>query len=134
MDYQLEISHKQAITLQVACEMLARLHMGQINIVLSDCFIRLPVEKLEELREKAKEVELLVRPSNAYYALHSKNLPEESRIAWDLNQVIRHKVSHDIADEEKTPKDKRWSVNYDEPFKLSSEPLAKIEKINLIKF
>jgi hypothetical protein len=123
MDYQLKISQKQAQTIQTACEMLARLNMGQVNIVFSDCFIRLPVEKLEDLREKAKEIELLLKLSNIF-----QNLPEESKIAWDLNQVIRHKVSHDIADEEKIPMVKRWTVNYDDPLKSCSEPLAKIEK------
>jgi hypothetical protein len=59
-------------------------------------------------------------------------------IAWDLYQVVRHKLSWEGAVErgviESEDSPRNWSemmtVNYDTPMKFGTEPLAKMERID----
>lgn len=65
----------------------------------------------------------------------SQDVNESARIAWETYQVIRHRLSWERAVAEGTipsiNSPRKWpemfGVNFDEPLKISDEPLAKID-------
>jgi hypothetical protein len=60
-------------------------------------------------------------PRNAYHGIFSDKIPDEARVAWDLHQVIRHRLSWDDQPEGGI------TVNFDTPMKYGKEELAIIE-------
>lgn len=140
MPYTLTITESQSRVLSMACEVLARLGMGQFK----DAFEHLP------LRTQNFDIDAWHDDMEQISRILSKHMPggidgirsstgisnadEEARTAWDLHAVIRHRLAWDRAKEEGvTDGTKRgWpammQVSYDEPMKYSEEPLAKMEK------
>lgn len=121
-DYTLHLTEKQAAEISHACEILARLRMGQIGMALRE----LPLDKTMEYEQEQ------------YVSNYLRSLcrPGCSRIdvaAWDLHQVIRHRLAWDRAYSKgiiKPGEPRRWpemsGVMYDEPMQLASEPLAEV--------
>ncbi len=136
--YTLTITARQAALIRDACEVLARLGMGQIR----DALDHLPTDEFRptSFHETADTIvrmlEPLMKPS-AYYPNQSpyrQQQRENMEIAWDLYQVIRHRLSWDYAIENgiiKPGEPRNWKtmmgVNYDEPPHRGGEPLAKME-------
>ena len=139
--YTLTVTEKQAQAIQMACELLARIQCGQVRQV----FDHLPLRKgldyavFHDIQEKLTErmPEILVDGIDGWgssLGVGNKNLPPSSDIAWDLNCVIRHRLSWDRAIEggivesidspRKIPE--MIGVSYDSPMKWGSEPLATI--------
>lgn len=130
--YNLTISETQAHTICAACELLSRIHMGQLDHI-TNILVHLEMDRFCELRDELRRLEPLATglPPNSYHGIHSQETPEEARIAWDINQVLRHRVSHDRADREGVPSTftHRMTVNYDTPLRSSEEcQLAKINQ------
>ena len=120
--YTLILTARQAAEISNACEIVARLQMGQVDMALRE----LPGEQPKDydaLREIQQMIERLV----------PAKIERGNSIAWDLYQVIRHRLSWDRAYEsgqiEKGER-RNWSimmgVNLDEPMKMGDEPLAVI--------
>jgi hypothetical protein len=120
--YRLEISEEQARVISLACELLSRLHMGQLNAaadvhVQRDCFHALA----DELR-KLKPM-LTGMPQNAHWGITGPELPDEARVAFDLHQVIRHRLAWDHDPNGDT------DSRFDEPVPFSTtESLATIHR------
>lgn len=122
-DYTLHLTQKQAAEISHACEILARLRMGQIDMALRE----LPLDKPMEY-----EQEQYVR--NYLRTLYRPGGRRIDDAAWDLYQVIRHRLAWDRAYAEgivKPNEPRKWpkmmGVVYDEPMQMGDEPLAKIE-------
>ena len=120
--YTLTLTSRQAAEISSACEIVARLQMGQVDMALRE----LPGEQPKDydaLREIQEMIERLV----------PAKIERGDSIAWDLYQVIRHRLSWDRAYEsgqiEKGER-RNWSimmgVNFDEPLKMGDEQLAVI--------
>ena len=132
MTYTLTITHSQARTLSTACEVLARLGMGQSK----DAFDCLPLRKDIDWSAWHDDMEQISRILSKHMpgGIDISNADEEARTARDLHAVIRHRLAWDRAKAEGvTDGTKReWpammQVSYDEPMKYSEEPLAKMEK------
>ena len=139
MNYTLTITERQARVLSMACEVLARLGMGQFK----DAFEHLPEAKQRDLSAWHDDMEQISRILSKHMpggidgirsSTGISNADEEARTAWDLHAVIRHRLAWDRAKAEGvTDGTKReWpammQVSYDEPMKYSEEPLAKIER------
>lgn len=61
-------------------------------------------------------------PSNGYYGIFNSQTPEESKIAWDIQQVLRYTVSWHFHPEG------GLTVNFDTPMQSSkTEDLCKCE-------
>lgn len=122
--YNLTITREQADVLSSACELLARVHMGQLGFV-AESFLGKESAPFIALREALEEIEPLATEMhrNAYHSISSKEIPDEARVAWDIYQVIRNRTSHDRADEKGTPKDflHRGTRCYDTPMRFSEE-------------
>ena len=121
---KINVTKEQAKVISEACELLARLHMGQIDeIIQLQAHKRLNVIGLHRMLKEVKQSlfpELKV--PNAYHSLTSREIPETARIAYDIHQVIRRTLAG------KRPKDSFPYTIYDDPLKTSDQPLIKIEE------
>ena len=143
--FTLTLSEKQAQTISTACELMSRIHGGQIL----EAFEHLPLKKdinwgvyheiKDDLTKRMPEILMDgINGWNSSFGVGNKELPESHDIAWDLYQVIRHHLSwqraveNGIVESMDSPREflKMMGVNYDTPMNFGSEPLAKMEKVN----
>ena len=120
--YTLTLTARQAAEISSACEIVARLQMGQADMALRELPGGQPKD-YDALREIQQMIERLV----------PAKIESGDSIAWDLYQVIRHRLSWDREIERgniERGEPRNWSimmgVSFDEPMKMGSEPLAVI--------
>lgn len=120
--YQLTITEKQAEVIQRALEFYGRVSMGQLDEVEFVC----PIDQLQADKtlgrsalETAKFAFTGLR-NGAYIGVSGVN--DNAKIAWDIHQVIRHRISWD-----RNPEG-GWTTNYDEPMHYSNT-----EKLPIMK-
>ena len=142
--YTLTITEKQAWALQEATDLLQRVQLGQWREIEDNLPLQKPID-YEELRNDFKIIGALLSKHmigniNGYgssLGIGHKDLPESNGILYDLQCVIRHKLSweraveQNIIESEDSPR--KWpemmTVNYDPPMKWGNEPLAKMERV-----
>lgn len=126
----LEMNREQALTVEVACELLARLHIGQFKEITN---VLLPVhgkDIADYCRRRDDANEALELAANLMFGRTIYNTPnatktEQHNRAWNIYQVLRYTRSwHDH------PEGDPWSVCFDEPMNLLNEPLPKCEIID----
>ena len=137
--YTLHLTEEQAHVLSRACEVLARLGIGQINEGLRE----LPQEKDIDWTDfhddcaavcKIMSKHMTKRIDGYSSNLGIHNADAGAKRAWDLHQVIRHRLSWDRAiaqgwtDGTKRNWNEMLGVNFDEPMRVSGEELARMEK------
>lgn len=124
--YMLTVNAAQAEIIRDACELLARLRMGQFDKLEWLALLDMPRDAMDEFRRHARELEALL--GDAY------NTPRDDcgirETAWDLYQVARHRLAWDNID----PNPEAWqpdtnSVQFREPRMTGTEPLAQIEEV-----
>lgn len=124
--YQLTISEEQANIICRALEFYERVGgLGQFEVVVEPWFLRCETAALEEARrhlDRAK-FHLTGFGYGASYGIYSEEVPDEHRVAYDLQQVIRHRLAWD-----RTPEG-GMGVWFDKPHQTSQVPLAKIEQV-----
>lgn len=126
--YTLHLNATQAATISHACEVLARLGMGQFRDAL-EC---LPLkefapdgwhEDMEGIAHILKKHTTIMSGVGAYHSIGSHKTSDKSKTAWDLYQVVRHRLAWDA-----NPNGNPFSVMHDTPMQTSKEPLAWMEK------
>ena len=132
--YTLTITTEQGYVIREALEIFSRLKHGQIDELrnlFSDrwCAPNSPFNwSTEPLLDVLKALIFPELEKNSYHGVGSKVYPDAT-IAWDLMQVIRHRIAWDkLANEGKTEPD-HYGVQYNPPMRFGSEPLAKIEAV-----
>jgi hypothetical protein len=130
--YTLTLTERQAHVVSQACEVFARIQIGQ----LIEAVRLLPAFKADrdgEILKRAashlaRDVERAVTTS-----MHAAE--PEARIAWDVHQVVRHQLAWDWAiekgyvDSRDDPRTaKMIAVTYDTPQRMGDEPLPVIAK------
>ncbi len=142
MTYTLTVTEEQAKVISTACELLARIQGGQIK----EAFVHLPLDKnldwdvYHEIQDNLTErmPEILKGGIDGWcssFGVGSSELPKSHDIAWDLYQVVRHRLSWERAVEdgvvESVDSPRKFPemmfVSFDEPMQYGTEPLAKIE-------
>jgi hypothetical protein len=120
--YTLTLTARQAAEISHACEILARLRMAQLDMALRE----LPLEGYLDY-DLQRAIEHQITP----HLKQDRRRGDE--IAWDLYQVIRHRLAWDAAIEEgqiEKGERRKWpemmGVCFDEPMKKGDEPLAVI--------
>lgn len=119
----LKITREQAKVISRACELLGRLMMGQVdeirhlNIRNRQSFV-----KTEHLLKAIKLTLFPELAANAYYSITSPEIPDDSRTAYDIHQVIRHFLAGP------RPEGSFPYVCYDEPRNTGKEPLPEIKE------
>jgi len=128
-----EISVERLSQDQNALDLHMRLPMGQLSEIA--WYLRMScVGPFEDVQRVQSALDGSVRAAlfpgllhNAYHGIHSKNLHGDCRVAWDVMQAVRHRISWDLAG---NPPKRDWStmmgVNYDEPMASSPEGIPAI--------
>ena len=136
--YTFTITDQQARVLSTACEVLARLGIGQFE----DALRHLP--QRDGIDWSAWHADM--RAIGATLSQHMPhgidghrsnlgihNADPAAQSAWDLHQVIRHRLAWDRATAEGVTdgRTRRWpammAVSYDTPHHVGNEPLATME-------
>lgn len=137
--YKIELTEKQMLELEKACEAIARLTNGQMFPMKDMCelgwdkCVRKP-KGLEvcgrEWYDMRDEVERSLNrlhtlcwnlPPTANYGLHHD---PNADILWDMYQVFRHQRYLDMPEESR--EEMKWTVMADTPIVTGKEPLCKI--------
>lgn len=119
----LTLSERQAAVVQAALDLYARVHMGQFDAVLSP-FRGVDGVKYQEARSALAAARQQVYPglaAGSYYSIRDGRIAESARVAWDVQQVLRHAVAW-----AKQPGG-GFGVQFDAPWKSADEPLATVK-------
>lgn len=125
--YTLTLNEHQAYVIKEALDLFSRIHMGQLDTV-ADVFVAYAQERgfdtLSFLRDELDNLSPIWTGlhKHAYHGIHSPKISDKARVAWDLQQVIRHRLAWD-----REPKGGIY-VDFDTPMRSSAEPLASIQE------
>lgn len=123
--YQLFITESQAQVLVDALDLYSRIGSGQLEEVSHILRLNPGIqhEKVAAVEGLAKEAaNCWMGRAGGRHGISSEKIHDVFRVAWDLQQVIRHRLAWD-----RNPKG-GIQVNFDEPLKSSREPLASIKR------
>ena len=120
--YTIEVTKAQAEVISTACELFARLRMGQFYDIVWKVFPdRMSEVNLSEIEKHLEVAGKLLRNKGSHESNDSERT-EKSRRAWDLHQVIRYRLSWDDKPQGGT------TVNFYEPLVTAQETLAQIQR------
>ena len=143
--YTLTITEEQAKVIEHSTELLSRIMGGQWREVLD----WLPLQKEIDWEEYHNDVNIMTAILSKHmidgidgwsssFGVGSSKVHRYHDIAWDLHQVVRHKLSWEgavergVIENEDSPRNwtEMMTVNCDTPIKFGPEPLAKMERID----
>ena len=86
----LHLTPIQHEALKRACELYARVHMGQLDMVAWEKQDRLTDEEYQRLREVLDEAAGIVTgmTKGASYGIRSPHIDERARVAWDMYMAL----------------------------------------------
>lgn len=93
MSYKIVCNKDQLAIIRSACELYARILMGQFNTILFEplAHIDLPTENYHAISELLDQAGKRVWGLNGGSpGIRNPKMPEVARTAWDINWVIRH--------------------------------------------
>lgn len=141
--YRIDLTPEQARVLSQALEVFARLGIGQFR----DALRFLPLDRTQGSPPSGwshtlDEIGQMLAPFMVHWVdgwsrslgIASQDTDEGAKIAWDLYQVVRHRIAWDdaVADGTTHGDKRKWpemmGVQYDEPLKCSGQPLAIIRR------
>lgn len=95
--YQLTLNEEQARVLTQALDLYARIGCGQLEEILQHHQFRVDYAQSELARERIQQAKLILTslPETAYFSIHSPDICSAYRVAFDLKQVIRHRLAWD---------------------------------------
>lgn len=123
--YTLEISENQARVIRDALEAFARVHLGQFGMAIEFILLLSPTSDKTESRDQIRI--LLDKASSIYtgmsssasFGIYSDEISKDARTAWDIYQVIRHRLSTEYLKEH--PNASTSGVSFNKPMKTDSE-------------
>ncbi len=123
--YTLNMSEEQAQILVRALDLYSRIGIGQFEEILDvydPLHKRVPVEARDAARRLLNSVKAVYgHPANGSNGIHSPEVRDEFRAAYDIQQVVRHRLAFDRHPEG------GFQVNFDEPRQISQLPLPSIK-------
>ncbi len=123
--FTLTVNVNQAAVLIRALDFFSRIGIGQIEEV--ENMLRLEPHVLPGNGDAARafldavKKQLMGLDANQSWGIFHATVPDHYKEAWDLQQVIRHKLSWTLHPEGGI------GISFDEPLKSGSEPLATME-------
>ena len=129
----IELTKEQAGTLMQACELFARIKMGQFDEIIHtmhmdtyDKSLNRPEfdqDMAKAYLNQARNVIFSDIGSSAYIGI--SHTSESSKMAWDIYQQLRHDLCVYTNPKPADPMI-AWDRAYDTPYALSKQPLPKI--------
>jgi hypothetical protein len=91
-EYTLKINDQHRGVIQEALDMYARVLMGQWGIVSEKLMFQLEADQCHRLKDHldAAKLEILGFQGGASHGIHSREIRDDARVAFDLHQVLRH--------------------------------------------
>lgn len=123
---QIEVSLKQADIIQKALDLYSRIGMCQFDNIKDVPIAGEGNPDYYELESIFNHLHQLYCPElqGGYYGIFHKKTPEQSKIAWDIQQVMRHDISWYLHPEGNI------TVDFDKPFQSAKEDLCKCKIIS----
>lgn len=125
--YTVELAEAHAEVLARALDLYSRVGTGQLEEVLAvfDAGHELPAEARELARAYIDSAKVSVGlPASGHRGIHGEATRDEFRVAYDLQQVVRHRLAWDRRPEG------GFQVDFDEPTQTSAGvPLAAIRRL-----
>jgi hypothetical protein len=124
--FKLTLNEKQAHVVRAALDLYARVGIGQFEEVLQ---VYDPAAKMDiELRNHIRAGLVLAKaeaghPANGSYGIVNPLVDDDFRVAYDVQQVIRHTLARDRKPEGGN------TVDFDKPHATGTEPLPTFEKV-----
>jgi hypothetical protein len=119
----LEMDEEQAIIIEWALDLFSRVHMGQWAELAT--WANVSPDEVVECGEVLDETAVAfgVRPErNSFYGITSNEIHDRARVAWDIQQVVRHCVAW-----ERNPEG-GFTVEFDSPLCVSGKQLPEMRK------
>lgn len=111
--------------MQRALELYARIGMGQLSdLEQHHAFMTRDYDyrKVRDLFDSIKSEVFTDLYRGQYYGIRHEGTHESSKEAYDIYQVIRHKLAW-----HRNPEGNNWNVMFDDPVRFSSQPFPDIE-------
>jgi len=98
----LEINEVQAQVIQSALDLYSRLGIGQVEEmstnfgIFGDQLMKLTEDDRDKIKTLNKEFKQILFPNldgNSYYGIYSDKVPKNSKISYDIIQVMRNKIA-----------------------------------------
>lgn len=133
--YRLTVTEEQLRAIRDACEIKARLHLGQLDGLR--CLYDKDGKSVVDIGT-ITAIERLTKPLQGLQANSSWGVGKfhDADLLWEISSTLRHRLAWDRAYQAgkiKPGEPRNWSemlgVQYDEPMKYTDEPLPKVEKI-----
>lgn len=117
------------IAIERACENLSRFIVGQYRTVFINFWHDWDNGTvIDSMIKEFKQSKLSV---NGSYGIYQQQVPETSKIAWDIYQVMRYERSWSEAEHKPEQRNefftKYMTVNYDSPMKTAKTDLIRVE-------
>lgn len=131
--YTLHLTEKQARVIVNALDLYSRIGMGQLKEVAyvlratqklndnTDVEIQERSDQINIIRDRLEAISRYWMNGSGYHSITSQKISDVFRVAWDIQQVIRHRLAWD-----KNPKGD-ITVDFDDALKTSEEQLPTIE-------
>ena len=126
---KIELSDKQADVLVAALDLYSRIHLGQFEEVANIARMH-DISKLDKDYDAHNDFEDAIREAktilgfdrNASYGIFNERVNDIARVAWDMQQVIRHHLAW------KRNPEGGFTVNFDTPHRSSKECIINIKE------
>lgn len=127
--YALYVNEEQARVIVNALDFYSRIHIGQVEEV--DSFVRLFVryrkdkdlDGMKDAIEAFKKAAFPELTSTSSYGIHSEEVDDTARVAWDIKQVLRNVVAWNVHPEG------GMTVDFDSPMKSSKQPMPEAKVV-----
>lgn len=124
---KIELSDKQADVLIAALDLYSRIHLGQFEEVANVARMY-DVSRLNGDYEAHNEFDDAIREAktilgfcrNGSYGIFNERVNDVARVAWDMQQVIRHYLAW------KRNPEGGFTVNFDTPHRSGKEDLISV--------
>jgi len=135
MNYHITLNEEQARITMLALDIYSRLGMGQLDTITEhpDLFSRIRKQQRIEAEIVRAELQHIKRvifpeldPVGMCHSTSSREISDSNRVAYELLQVIRHRLSWDAAGNPPARTSDMVGVIYDDPMKTSKQPLPTI--------
>ena len=127
--YQITLTEQQCQTMTQALEAYARIGIGQIDIAIEDNTRHFHDRTKADWQERrnaldyAKRIVTGLGSGEANGIGNHRQVPDEYNVAWDMVQVIRHKISWEDQPQGGS------GVHFYEPMRTSKQDFVKIERM-----
>lgn len=120
-EYVIKCNKEQLETIMKACEFMSRVQAGQIEEV--SCVLGHFADR-GQIRDMLIPVKhLMGLDPHASHGIRSSDIPDSSRVLWDVYQVIRNRLAYDD-NPGVTPENRfdmgKITVNFDEPLRTDN--------------